>query len=102
MQINTPLLFDFLGRSSTPEKRLATVNPIAFAGWVGMLVTVLNLIPVGQLDGGHVARAVLGPLADRISRLMPIGIMALGPIRHVRPETGRRNMDTLGPAHRRS
>ncbi|MGA9140477.1 MAG: site-2 protease family protein [Methanocella sp.] len=78
MQINTPLLFDFLGQLIHPGETLATVNPIAFAGWVGMLVTVLNLIPVGQLDGGHVARAVLGPLADRISKLMPIGIMALG------------------------
>ncbi len=78
MQINTPLLFDFLGQLIHPGETLATVNPIAFAGWVGMLVTVLNLIPVGQLDGGHVARAVLGPIADRISRLMPIGIMSLG------------------------
>ena len=36
------------------------LHPVAFAGWVGMLVTTLNLLPVAMLDGGHVARSVLG------------------------------------------
>ena len=43
-----------------------------------MLVTMLNLIPVGQLDGGHVSRAVLGNAADRISRYIPLCLMAIG------------------------
>jgi membrane-associated protease RseP (regulator of RpoE activity) len=43
-----------------PPGGLLLLHPIAFAGWVGMLVTMLNLLPAGMLDGGHVARSIVG------------------------------------------
>ena len=80
LQIQTPLLFDFLAWILHPTQTMTTINPIAFAGWVGMLVTVMNMIPVGQLDGGHVSRAIFGGWADKISRVLPLALMALGAI----------------------
>jgi membrane-associated protease RseP (regulator of RpoE activity) len=52
-----------------PVHGLAT-NPIYMAGWVGMLITGLNMLPVSQLDGGHVAYAVLGRYARWVGRLL--------------------------------
>ncbi|MCQ1534692.1 site-2 protease family protein [Methanosarcina sp. KYL-1] len=55
-----------------------SLHPVAFAGWVGMFVTLLNLLPAGQLDGGHVLRAMLGKKAATISSLMPRVLLVLG------------------------
>jgi len=43
-----------------PPGSALNMSPIAFAGWVGLLITSINLLPAGQLDGGHIFRSVLG------------------------------------------
>ncbi len=50
------------------------LSPTAFAGWAGLLVTMMNLLPFGQLDGGHVAYALLGPLQNRIARVVLVAL----------------------------
>lgn len=60
-----------------PDGAAITLHPVAFAGWVGMLVTFLNLLPVGQLDGGHIVYALFGPRHRLVSRLTVLGLLFL-------------------------
>ncbi|AGB14768.1 putative membrane-associated Zn-dependent protease [Halovivax ruber XH-70] len=53
------------------------VNPVVIGGWVGMFVTLLNLIPVGQLDGGHILRAMIGPDQETVGALVPAALLGL-------------------------
>lgn len=57
-----------------------SVNPLVIAGWLGMFITFLNLIPVGQLDGGHVTRAMFGRIQHHVGYIVPVGLFALAGI----------------------
>jgi len=54
------------------------LHPVALAGWFGLFVTALNLLPAGQLDGGHVAYAVFGRTHRWISRGVLVFLVVLG------------------------
>jgi len=54
------------------------LHPVAFAAWAGLLVTAFNLIPAGQLDGGHIAYALFGKSTRWLNRLAVLVAMALG------------------------
>ena len=54
------------------------LHPIAFAGWIGMLVTSLNLIPIGQLDGGHIVFALSPKQHKLMGRLFFVALFPLG------------------------
>jgi membrane-associated protease RseP (regulator of RpoE activity) len=70
-QLLTWLTFGHLG----PEHHIL-LHPVAFAGWIGLLVTALNLLPVGQLDGGHVFYALF-PDYHRLASLGCIGLLTI-------------------------
>ena len=60
--IGVPILFnimEYLFSGVIPQGGTIYLHPIAFAAWVGMLVTALNLFPISQLDGGHALRAIV-------------------------------------------
>ncbi len=76
LMLGTPPLFDLIAKLAGFNGYY--IHPVAFAGWVGMFVTFLNLIPVGQLDGGHVLRAMIGERAEIVYRIIPMILIALG------------------------
>jgi Zn-dependent protease len=60
-----------------PTTQMAVMHPMMFAGWIGFILTGINLIPASQLDGGHITRAVFGGLAHRIVSLVFAGLLIL-------------------------
>jgi membrane-associated protease RseP (regulator of RpoE activity) len=69
----------FLVFGDLPAGHDVLIHPVALAAWLGLLVTTLNLVPLGQLDGGHVLYALLGrQRAERASRLVSHFLLAMG------------------------
>ena len=60
-------------RPALRQGQTINIHPMVFAAWFGMLATALNLLPFGQLDGGHITYATLGRWATPIS-LATVGI----------------------------
>jgi Zn-dependent protease len=77
MGISFPLIYQAL-ELFIPLRGEYLLHPTAFAAWVGFLVTALNLLPVGQLDGGHVARALLGSGAKYLSWVTVAILVGIG------------------------
>ena len=68
-----------LGVDPTVENITIALHPLAYAGWLGMFFTALNLMPMGQLDGGHVVYSLFPPkVALLIVRLCFIALIVLG------------------------
>jgi membrane-associated protease RseP (regulator of RpoE activity) len=76
---NEPPLLEIIAELTGAGGRLESgvVHPVVFGGWVGMLVTLLNMLPVGQLDGGHILRAVVGERQRTIAAVVPGALFAL-------------------------
>lgn len=82
--LGSSLLLNFLSQITlglVPDEANIIMHPIGFAGWIGLLVTGMNLLPVGQLDGGHVVYALFGQRHIWISRLALVIILLLGFLR---------------------
>jgi membrane-associated protease RseP (regulator of RpoE activity) len=78
LRLADPPLFSLIQRlvlGEIQENYEILLHPIGFAGWVGLFVTALNLLPIGQLDGGHIAYALFGRKSRFIS-LVAIVVMA--------------------------
>ena len=75
------LLFTALSKlilGVVPENQDIVLHPIAFAGWIGFFVTSMNLLPIGQLDGGHISYALLGERHHLLSKILIVVLVLLG------------------------
>ncbi|MBN1293260.1 MAG: site-2 protease family protein [Candidatus Latescibacteria bacterium] len=79
MMLGESLIFKALGfivHGNLPHDAVINLHPVAYAGWLGLFVTALNLIPLGQLDGGHVLFA-LSPRIHELFRRLRLPVLVL-------------------------
>lgn len=83
--LGEPLFFKgavWLLKGATPDDMTLALGPLGLAAWFGLFVTALNLIPIGQLDGGHVTYALFREQAASLSRIgswICIALIYFGP-----------------------
>ena len=78
--LGNPLALTLLAHAFHPGIRPGAllVSPVACAAWVGLVATALNLLPAGQLDGGHIVYALFGPRHKLVSRGLWLALLPLG------------------------
>lgn len=83
---NNPPLLDFIanaiGQPTGYDDPSKTAHPVIMGAWVGMFFTVLNLLPVGQLDGGHIVRAMVGERQETVAALVPVALFGVAAYLH--------------------
>ena len=78
-ELGEPLLFKLLAywiHGPLPAGKTIVLHGLGYAGWVGMFITALNLMPIGQLDGGHVLYALLRQKAHVVASILLAGAIA--------------------------
>lgn len=79
-ELGTSALFTLmtnLTKGPLPQGYSIMLHPVAFAGWIGLLITAINLLPAGQLDGGHIAYSLLGRRHSLLARFVFFGMLGL-------------------------
>ena len=71
-------LASWLAHGPLPAGHMLDLHPFALAAWVGLLATALNLLPLGQLDGGHILYSLAGGRHRRLAIALWVGLLALG------------------------
>jgi len=81
VSVNSSVLMAFLAKISLGASVLnndhLVLHPLAFAGWLGLIVTALNLLPIGQLDGGHMSHAMFGSRKARSGSVVAMACLFL-------------------------
>ena len=81
ISLGSSLLLSFLTKTIlgvTDDSADILLHPVAFAGWIGLFVTALNLLPMGQLDGGHIVYSLFKGGHYYLSRIIFISLFPLG------------------------